>query len=71
MNLQKNWQQKVEPKVEPKAKKFERETGIKNTVSLCKSFGADLKKTIEKLVELYSLSEDEAAIKANQYWNPI
>ncbi len=52
-------------------KKFERETGIKNTVSLCKSFGADLKKTIEKLVELYSLSEDEAAIKANQYWNPI
>ncbi|MBR2176203.1 MAG: hypothetical protein IJ861_04570 [Clostridia bacterium] len=49
----------------------ERETGIRNTVRLCKDFGADLEKTIRQLIELYSLSEDEAARKADEYWNLV
>lgn len=50
------------------AKEYARESNIQVSIRMCKEFGQSINATIKKIVEMYSLSQDDAAKKVSQYW---
>ena len=45
-----------------------KEGKIQGIIEMCKDFGSSVKDTVQKLVEKFNLSEDEAASYVNEFW---